>query len=77
MDIIVQGFNQVIKRAVFTLSIGGYLVPGGWVAEIILFLALFLITKQLFKEQDLRAKIYYKSISVLGILEMIRILFVI
>jgi hypothetical protein len=65
---------NIIKTLIGIITFGGLLTPGKWIFEFFALIALLILGTFIFNEQDNRSKFFWKSISVLSVLEMIRIL---
>jgi hypothetical protein len=71
LDLIV--FKTLKKTLTFSI-LGIQFVPGTWVYEILGYMVLLIIGKVMFKEQNKKSDVFWKSTTVLGIVEMIRIM---
>jgi hypothetical protein len=65
---------STVKGVAKVLSFGGMLIPGKWVYEVIAYGGLLLIEIIFFKEKSKENDRLWKLTSLLGIVEMIRIL---
>jgi hypothetical protein len=65
---------RVIRALISIISFGGLFIPGRWIFEFLGLIALILLGAAIFNEPDNRCKFFWKSMSVLSVLEMIRIL---
>jgi hypothetical protein len=69
------GASKFMNKVIGIITFGKLFVPGAWAIEIVGLIGIFILGKFLFNQQDTRSKVFWNGVSILSILEILRLLF--